>query len=104
MGKCWMFEETGEVRVPQRGEWINKPLEGNFSPHKNYALTKHYPILKFTKYKSNPLEPTREVWERYKGYMDKYSSMQSHDRLPALLSYEFWKAIQESVKRKEGGG
>jgi len=59
--------------------------------------------LKLTRYQSNPLEPTREVWERYKGYMEKYSSMQSHDRLPALLSYEFWKAIQESVRRTEGG-
>jgi hypothetical protein len=25
MAKCWLFEETGEVRKPERGEWFWYP-------------------------------------------------------------------------------
>ena len=65
------------------------------------GVTHFFPDAKLIEYQSNPLEPIREVWEVYKGYMEKHNSMQSHDRLPALLSYEFWKAIQESARRLE---
>ncbi len=61
MGKCWIFEETPEVRLPKNGEWV---VYGN-KPFMNSALNFDLPILKKTEFSSNPLAPILEVWGKH---------------------------------------
>ena len=67
MGKCWMFEETGEVRSPKINEWYEGSI-GIFvcSPWDMDSESERYPILKLTEFPSNPVERIMKVYEKFK--------------------------------------
>ena len=98
MGKCWMFEETGEVRVPRNEfivtEWV-ATRSGPASVCELHNPKREYPILKLTEYPSNPLEPILEVWGKWKDKTEEVFN-------PAMLVCEFWEAIEKCMVIVEG--
>ena len=92
MGKCWLFEEMGEVSKPKQGDWI----EGFHGPE---FISTFFPqqycehsILKLTEYRSSPLTQIREVWERYRKLMLPITGMEE----------KLWQAIQRAMEIAEG--
>ena len=98
MGKCWMFEKTKEERIPNQGDWYSVGGIPCYCVSSEMKLK--YPILKLTEYPSNPLEPIREVWEKWNWFIRTRNLEASGSNETA----DAWKAILESVRRMEGGG
>ncbi len=77
MGKCWVIEEAeAEENIvidPQFGPIIE--IQGHM-----------------TEYPSNPLEPIREGWEKYK----------DRDFISADEGFILWQAIQKAMAIAEG--
>jgi hypothetical protein len=61
MAKVWIFRETGEVRLPKKGEWM-KTWYGGMQVAQYDCETKQT-ILSLTILDHDPI---REVWEKYK--------------------------------------
>ena len=102
MKKCWLFEETEEVRKPKLGEW----LESNYGPHKNtgFPWNAEVPILKLTEFSSNPLEPIKEVAELAETALTAIELLSLETRKWDEYKdlYKLAKAISEAMKRMEG--
>ena len=88
--KCWMFEETGEFRKPLPGEWY---LEVGGEPCLCYGDSiPAERILKLTEYPSNPLEPIREVWDKWEPEIKQIANWGEH-----TLKAEICQAIQKCM-------
>ena len=99
MGKCWMFEATGEVRRPERGEWFWYPRAR--APEQKFYTVQNFspaPIMKLTEYPSNPLEPIREVGEKWRN--TKTENLEAGEFY--RRSTEFKEAIQKCMAIVEG--
>ena len=97
MKKCWLLEETDKKMIPMKDEWA---LAGNPPEpfHFDYMGWKESTILKLTEFSSNPLEPIKEVWRKYKDwYLPERFDPNCHDILP----HELFMAISECMKMME---
>lgn len=92
MGRTWMFEETGEVKISHL-EWVN--LAG--LPYYNTFFNGALPILKITEYPSNPLEPIREVWERYSEELKMFIGLAEIGEVSNVIG-EISQAIQKCME------
>ena len=93
MGRTWMFEETGEFRNPQKDEWYSYGMDTKTGGCVVSALAHETPfsILKLTEYPENPMNPIRNVWEKYQ-------------KNPLMCNYpeaaELWQAICKAMEEK----
>ena len=84
MGKCWMFEEIDEY-----SPLALKIISHDFKTIQSVEKEK----LKLTEFSSNPLEPIVAISNQMpKGYFTV-----------ERWAHEMFDAIQESVRRTEGG-
>ena len=92
----WYFEETGEVRKPQKGELF---LFDDSLPERALEdfIGEPFPILKLTEYPSNPLTPIMRVWEKYKDRGEQIVVV-----TPIALVTDLWTAINKSMAIMEG--
>jgi len=95
MGKCWMFEETGEVRQAKRGEWIYSPKMNFINKCSiNRTAVEHH-ILKLTEYSPNPLEPIREIYSDLRWY---FANCKSRHDFRSEAEWEMWRVIKKCVE------
>ena len=97
MGKCWMFEETGEVRPPRWGEWFVNPYA--FSNSEPILCKKEdeilsYRILSVTEYPSNPLLAIKEKLESITCLAAEGPEVENHAELFQAIAREALKAIE----------
>ena len=88
MGKVWIFRETGEVRSLKRGEWFQETITGEFCHvYSDYNIRPPFPVITLEVIDHDPLEPIREVYEKYRGCrFGDYSE-----------ANELWQAIKKAV-------
>jgi hypothetical protein len=101
MPKVWIFRETEEVRIAKRGEWIKEPLTGEFIHCPFLQTGIELPILSLQVLDHDPLEPIREVYERFK-HLDRLlgdAAWCSDDVRPAYaIAGELYRACKKAVE------
>jgi len=100
MKKYWLLEETDKKMIPMKDKWA---LAGNPPEpfHFDYMGWKESTILKLTEFSSNPLEPIKEIWEKW--FSDKrIEKAMTLLEMIAERDQDMVQAISECMKRMEG--
>jgi hypothetical protein len=105
-GNYYLLIPTGEVRVPDVGDWYldpyGEPTEMFMSMKDEIAkgtlgADERFPILQMKKFDHDPFERIKEAYEAVKpwtrdGMINGYN----------LIEFKMWQAISETVKELEG--
>jgi hypothetical protein len=104
-GNYYLLIPTGEVRVPDVGDWYldpyGEPTEMFMSMKDEIAkgtlgADERFPILQMKKFDHDPLAKLKEVYKDFKPFFEDKGVSKS------IVSKRLWQAISEFIKTLDG--